>query len=311
MFFRPPYSSAYVETGLTNSSPIWLRVAGGFGGFSPLILPIYRRSSIQFTVYKRVAIELFPSSRPVRWTPDLNANILRKSTIDFRIIMAAGKQDAFWTLPQAIAWVCTGEAFADSKLRGPATSDQLRILALAYQSKRQLRVRVTLHAPKINWARAGLRCTISEALMQLEAWAKNEMITTRAIDPASGKRRTAIPASGTKLLIPPYSPGDRFGFWDDGKFKWAFLEPEFLVSDLKRVFPERLSKAAQKIRLPSQIQDKLHELAREHGRVKFANALVECLRIEGCNREAVRNAWKKFPSELKFKAGRPSKKTPK
>jgi hypothetical protein len=214
----------------------------------------------------------------------------------------------YWTIAQAIVWVCTRDEAVVTAMPAPLSTETL-CLQLKYRVGLKYTERKMLGGSTRHWVDLEINprapCKFStgiEAIQFLQAGVLGGFIRTIARDARSGSWG-AIPESERTELefrIRPDDPLPRYGFCSTitGECRW--IEPLLSIADVKRLAP--LPTQSPTVAADKRMLDRLLEISVDR-RPTREEALEKCRDVVGYSGRGFERAWKRLPDSRKRKRG--------
>jgi hypothetical protein len=220
------------------------------------------------------------------------------------------KELDYWTLAQAIAWVCTRDEIVAGGLAEPQSLRALQTQLHKYRSGEKLHRRVRLNGPAEYSAEPtkqdNFACS-NAALARLCLAILGGTILTIARDTANGSWGRIAPGERIDLEF-RMCPDDRvrpYGFWSKSTGQCRWIEPLLSKLDMQRLWPVPVQSPTN--RTAKQVRDRLAEVM-AHSKLTKEDARKKCESIAGFSVRGFDRAWREFPGGQKFGPGEHGKR---
>jgi hypothetical protein len=212
----------------------------------------------------------------------------------------------YWTLAEAIAWACTRDDDAVSKIQNPGFVEALQIQILKYRQGERVTPRISFEDGLVLRRKPVIICFHmcgSEAMAGLNRAILCGEIFHVCRHVATG-RWAPIPEVERVFLefrIQPDDPERPYGFGKMGFGALEYLTPRLSIQDVKRLSPA----PRQKPTSPGEqrIYERLLEITAGKPLIKKL-AMETCMDVQGCSGRAFERAWRKLSPDRKVPRGK-------
>lgn len=213
--------------------------------------------------------------------------------------------EVFWSLAQAIAWICTRDSATVGGISEPHTIEALKAQLLKYRAGYKCTVRRFSNGTERRRVTDvghsnGLTGTDALQLLQEAVLGGDIRMIARSVETGA---RGPIPENERATLVLRIFPDDPirpYGFYSKHTKECRWIEPLLSSLDVQRLAPV-LSRPPTNT-AEHRIYNRLLEITA--GRVLTKpNAKEDCEKVDGYFRNGFERAWKKLPAERKRRRG--------